>query len=94
MIRVNAENVWRVLKWNKFAVYVVGDVRFGGKFYPLHVDFINIFTDVGFELWDIIINILISPRAWFAVGTNAKRKYTHKIHEYILVFKKVRRRVV
>jgi len=94
MIRLNAQNVWRVLKWNKFAVYVVGDVRISGKFYPLHSDFANIFVEEGFELWDIIVNVLISPTAWMSATRCAEKKYTHKIHEYILVFKKVRRRVV
>ena len=94
MIRENARNVWRVLKWNKYAVYVVGDIRYEGKFYPLHVEFINIFTEEGFELWDIVINVLRSPTAWMAVGGDVKKGYTHKIHEYILVFKKVRRRKV
>lgn len=91
MIEKNAENAYRVLKWNKYAIYVVGDVRFDDVYYPLHIDFIEIFKSAGFDLWDIIINVLRSPHTAVAAGRAVKKRYTIKTHEYILVFKKTRK---
>lgn len=92
-MRLNAENVFRVLKWNKFAIYVVADFRFNKKLYLFHKDLIDIFSDVGFEPWDVVINVLNSPILPVGSGQDEKMKYTRKVHEYILVFKKVRRRL-
>ena len=77
----------RVLKEGKFSIWVVSDWRNAG-YYCFHKDIINAHLDNGFELWDIVINVLNSPFVSFKAGFNDKYKYTGKTHEYILVFKK------
>jgi len=77
----------RVLKDNKFSIWVVSDWRNAG-FYCFHKDIIDAHLHTGFELWDIIINVLNSPFVAFKAGFNDRYKYTGKTHEYILVFKK------
>ena len=79
---------YRILKQNKFSVWVVSDFRRNG-YYSLHEDIINIHRENGFVLWDIVINVLNSPFVSFKAGFNDKQKYTGKTHEYILIFKKL-----
>lgn len=80
-----------VLKEGKHCIVVVMDIRKQDRFYPYHIDIVRIMQDVGFELEDIII--------W-----DRKKEYNNlralgypyvfrvnKVHEYILIFKKVRR---
>lgn len=81
------KHCYRVLKFGKFAVWVVADFRKGG-FKVLHKDCIDIFTRNGFLLWDIVINVLKSPFAWCQIGKCEAHHYTSKTHEYVLVFKK------
>lgn len=80
-------NCYRVLKPDKFCVWVVGDFRKGG-FKIFHKDVIDIAIKNGFIPWDIVISVLNSPFAWCQVGKCEKSRYTSKMHEYILVFKK------
>ncbi len=77
----------RVLKEDKFSVWVCSDWRNSG-FFCFHQDLINLHLARGFVLWDIIINVLNSPFVAFKAAFNDKYKYTGKTHEYILVFKK------
>lgn len=81
----------RVLKEKKFSVWVVSDWRNSG-FVNFHQDIIKSHLDNGFELWDIVINILNSPFVSFKAAFNDKYKYTGKTHEYILVFKKLNKK--
>jgi DNA modification methylase len=80
----------RVLGVNKHCTVIVMDIRKKDRFYPYHVDIIRIMGEVGFDLEDIII--------W-----DRKKEYNNlralgypsvfrvnKVHEYILIFKKVR----
>jgi hypothetical protein len=77
----------RVMKPERFVALQVGDVRFD-RLYPLHVDTIRLAEEAGLSLHDIVILMNFS---WFA-RTNVDRaethRYTSKIHEYILVFKR------
>jgi DNA modification methylase len=81
-------HLFTVLKPGRWCILIVMDLRKKSKFYPLHIDCINQWTRVGFELEDIII--------W------DRRKDYHnlrplgypttfrvnKVHEYILIFQK------
>lgn len=86
-IRNAAINCQRCLKPGKYCIWVVADFRLEGKLYGFHSDCMNEFKRCGFQLWDVVVNQLNTPMTMAAA--QAKRlKYTLKIHEYILVFKK------
>jgi len=63
----------RVMKPDRFVVLQVGDVRFEGKLYPLHVDTIELAQEAGLQLHDIVIlfNISIFAR-WRVSGQRIK----------------------
>lgn len=88
MIDTTGINIKRVLKPGGFCVWVCGDWRSGGKLRSFHSDTINLFTDVGLIHYDTIIMKNISPFAHNQIGKVAAKRYTSKIHEYILVFRK------
>ena len=80
------------LKPQAYCIVNVMDLRHGSWFIPYHVDIISLLTRIGFALEDIII--------W-----NRAREYNNlrplgyphkfivnKVHEYLLVFRKPRRR--
>ncbi|MFN4180643.1 MAG: DNA methyltransferase [Armatimonadota bacterium] len=82
----------RTLKPEAYCIVNVMDLRHGSWFIPYHVDIISLLTRTGFALEDIII--------W-----NRAREYNNlrplgyphkfivnKVHEYLLVFRKPRRR--
>ena len=75
------------LKIDGFVVWVVSDIRRNKELIPFSSDTIKIFQKCGFIMHDIIINKLNSL-AVMGVGSALNNKYTPKIHEYILVFKK------
>ena len=85
--RVSIKEGNRVLKEDKYSIWVCSDWR-NGRFFCFHQDLINLHLERGFVLHDIIINVLNSPFVAFKAGFNDKYKYTGKTHEYILVFKK------
>lgn len=92
MITTCGKNIARVLKPGAFCVWVCADFRdWGGKnkFYPFHADTINTFTnDAGLLFHDIVIIKNQSPFAALQAGKVAAKRYTSKIHEYVLVFRK------
>lgn len=82
------QGVYKATKINGFCCVNVMDIRKKSKFYPLHIDTINILQTVGFELDDIIIwdrrqeyNNLRPLGYPYVFRVN-------KIHEFILIFKK------
>lgn len=81
-------NCYRVLKSGGFACWVVGDIRSKGKFLNFHGDVINSFKKHGFNQHDIVILENISPFAALQIGKTAANRYTSKVHEYLLVFRK------
>ena len=81
-------NCYRVLKSGAFACWVVGDLRTGGGFQNFHGDVINSFKKHGFNQHDIVILENISPFAALQIGKTAAKRYTSKVHEYLLVFRK------
>jgi DNA modification methylase len=87
-IDVCISNCYRVLKSGAFACWVVGDLRTGGGFQNFHGDVINSFKKHGFNQHDIVILENISPFAALQIGKTAAKRYTSKVHEYLLVFRK------
>jgi DNA modification methylase len=81
-------NVKRVLKPGAFFVWVVGDWRDGITFRSFSSDSINLAKSVGLKHHDTIIMKNLSPFAPLQLGKVAASRYTSKIHEYILVFRK------
>lgn len=82
------KKVHTVLKNGKRCVVIVMDLRQGSRFIPFHINIINMMTEIGFILEDIII--------W-----DRRKEYNNlrplgypyvfivnKVHEYILIFKK------
>jgi len=85
-------NCWRVLKENGYACWVVGDFRSEAKwkgFINYHGDIIEGFKKAGFKHWDTIILYNPSPLTPIVESNANKWKYSAKVHEYLLVFKKV-----
>lgn len=76
------------LKPEKFAVFVVADIRREKTLYPFGMDTIGAFVRCGFKLHDIIIN-QIDSLSIMGLGPMIKSGYMPKCHEYILVFRKV-----
>jgi len=84
------KNVHVVLKSGKRCIIVVMDIRQGSQFIPFHMNIVNMMTEIGFILEDIII--------W-----DRRKEYSNlrplgypyvfivnKVHEYILIFRKNR----
>ncbi|MHA1271802.1 MAG: DNA methyltransferase [Promethearchaeota archaeon] len=82
------QQIYDILKDNKYCVIVLMDIRKKDQFFTFHIDTINFMRDIGFYLDDIII--------W-----NRKMEYNNlrplgypyvfrvnRIHEYILLFQK------
>jgi len=80
----------KLLKQNKYCALVVGDFRRKGIYYNFHMDTINIMKELGLKLHDLIIIQSVSfDIANKRFGGIKKYKMTSKIHEYLLIFKKV-----
>ncbi len=88
MIEICAVNIKRVLKSGGFLTWVCADWRDGIEFRPFHSDCIRLFKKVGFNFHDLIVIKNKSPFASMQIGKVASKRYTSKIHEYILVFRK------
>jgi DNA modification methylase len=88
-IQVCGDNIERVLVPGGFAVWVCGDWRRGGEYRPFHADCINMFTyGSGLKLHDVIVMKNDTIFAALQMGKCASKRYTSKVHEYILVFRK------
>jgi len=94
-MRECARNCFRVLKPHKFCCMVVADFRAGEKkrgttFKLFHRDMIDIFEGAQFATWDLVTNKLLSPFTWSQISKVARPhvRYTSKMTEYILVFRK------
>mgnify|MGYP001558570757 CR=1 FL=1 len=88
-IEVLAKNCQRVLKPGKFLCWVVADWRADGNLVLFHVDSIQAFERWGFKVHDVVIVENVSPFAALQAGKVAAKRYTSKIHEYLLVFRKL-----
>jgi DNA modification methylase len=88
MLEICAVNIKRVLKPGGFLVWVCSDWRDGIEFRSFHTDSIRMFKNVGLKYHDIVIMKNKSPFASMQIGKVASKRYTSKIHEYILIFRK------
>lgn len=86
-ISILAKNCYLKLKSNKFAVFVIADIRRNGKMIPLHSQWIDAFLNSGFLMKDIVINKL-NPMNCSGINGYLKSRIMWKTHEYILVFQK------
>lgn len=86
-IEVCGKNIARVLKSGGFCVWVCGDWRDKGHYRSFHADTIRLFSKY-LKHHDTIIMENQSPFASLQLGKVAANRYTSKIHEFILVFKK------
>jgi hypothetical protein len=82
------KQMYRVMKPDRFVVLQVADVRFEDVFYPLHVDTIELAQEAGLSLHDIVIMYNFSYWANLNVGRAETKRYTSKVHEYLLVFRR------
>jgi len=87
------EKVYQVLKPNGYCVVVVMDIRKRDKFYPFHADLAQKLKEIGFSFEDIIIwdrqheyNNMRPIGYPYVFRVN-------KVHEYILIFRKVKENV-
>jgi len=87
-ISLCATNIYRVMKIGAFLCWVCADWREDGKLVLFHHDCIDIFTKVGLGIHDIIIIENISPFAPLQAAKVASKRYTSKVHEYLLVFRR------
>lgn len=83
-----ASNCYRVLKSGKFCAWVVADFRHKGELLSFSSDCISSFKKSGFKHWDTVIIKNFSPFAALQMGKVAAKRYTSKIHEYLLIFRK------
>jgi len=86
-ISVCLKNCYRVLKKDKFMVWVVNDFRINRQFFPFHRDLLTLAERNRFKIHDIVINVLHNPFKMSPIPQD-KVKITVKMHEYLLVFKK------
>jgi hypothetical protein len=84
------KNINRVLKPGAFCVWVVSDWRdmTGSGLRSFHSDLITSFVNEGMVHHDTIIMKNLSPFAYVQCAKVASKRYTSKIHEYIMVFRK------
>jgi len=88
MLKICAKNIERVLKPGGFLVWVCADWRDGNEFRSFHTDSIQMFKNVGLKYHHLIVMKNKSPFASMQIGKVAAKRYTSKIHEFILVFRK------
>jgi hypothetical protein len=55
---------------------------------PFQSDLTQMFMKNGFINYDLVVMENISPWASMAIAQAAYKRYTFKVHEYIMVFKK------
>lgn len=84
-----AENLKICLKKDKFAVFVIADIRDKGRMIPLHSHWIECFQNKNWDLKDIIIN-KTNPMNSSGINGFLRNHIMQKSHEYLLVFKNVK----
>lgn len=85
-----ASESFRVLKDDKFCAILMGDTRKNGFVQPLAFSVMQIFSDCGFKLKEIVIKEQYNCKATGFWKTNSvKYNFLLLAHEYLFVFKKV-----
>jgi DNA modification methylase len=81
-----------IAKEGAYNVWVVRDYRDLNNHLPyinLHGDLVNVATQVGWKMWDLVIWDQSSQRKLVRLGGNKSRRYYFNIgHSFILVFRK------
>ncbi|MBR6623293.1 MAG: methyltransferase domain-containing protein [Ruminococcus sp.] len=84
-----ADESYRVLKDDKFCAVLMGDIRRKGHIIPLGFNVMNVFTDAGFRLKEIVIKEQHNCRATGYWKTNSiKYNFLLIAHEYLFIFRK------
>ena len=78
----------RVLKPGAFCCWCINDFRKNKEFHAYHIDLFRLFTDAGFQAFNIYIIDLVSVVQASFTRDIIEHKIIPKQHEYILVFKK------
>lgn len=81
-----------VIKPKGYCIVNVMDLRVGSQFIPYHVDIINLLTQLGFVLEDIIIWNRVREYNNLRPLGYPHKFIVNKVHEYLLVFRKPPRR--
>lgn len=87
-VTVAMRNIHRVLKPGAFLAWVCGDWRDGKAFRLFHHDSITMMQEVGLTIHDIVIIHNNSPFAPLQAGKVAAKRYTSKVHEYLIIARK------
>ena len=82
------EEMYRVLKPNKFCCIVIGDFRYNGQLINYSGDTIILAREIGFKYWDWVTLCLRTSAKIFASKQLEKYKHVARSHEILLVFKK------
>ena len=80
-------NCYRVLRNDRYMVWVIGDFRIDGIYYPFHGDFISLALKQKFILHDIIIRHYNNPFTNIDPSQAYTKRRTSKEHEYIIVMR-------
>jgi len=82
------------LKENGFACLVVGDFRRDDKLISFDCDVTTAMKSLGLVLWDkIVLQNINFGWASFKFGSAKHRRQTSKVHEYLLIFKKIENKI-
>jgi tRNA G10 N-methylase Trm11 len=81
----------RVLKPSSFCVVVVKDLQRDYRLIPLHSDLIQVGKEIGFELYDLIINQMYHQIFWMVHHAmneqfDMQMPRSFRIHEYVIIF--------
>lgn len=87
-VTVAMRNIYRVLKPGAFLAWVCGDWRDSKAFRLFHHDSITMMQEVGLTIHDIVIIHNNSPFAPLQAGKVAAKRYTSKVHEYLIIARK------
>lgn len=82
------KELYKIIKPDKFVTYIVNDFRRNKKYYWFSGDTIQKFLEAGFEIHDIVINVVRTPHISGVGDAINKYKRTLKYHEYVLTFVK------
>lgn len=83
-----AKENYRALKPGAFSVWFINDFRKNGKFYPYHVDTMNLLNRAGFVTYDVCITDFGRTFRSAFVNQIVEQKILPKRHEYGWVMRK------
>lgn len=87
-LRKIVEVSYNALKKDSFIVWCINDFRRKKIYYTFHIDIVNIFQEVGFKLWDIVIIDLGNSVRSAYPNQFEKYQILPKRHEYAVIGRK------